>query len=314
MCAMIRQMLPAPLQPPRTRQMRTACMSQTHALTPSVLTVVSSASRCSYHGCKSAACLVCTDCRQFLCAAHDATQHFAHSKHSRVPIAKSATDSASHDELLKQAAAKLRTEVDGQLKQSATDIASVQAILSAEQARHANLRAQQHQLISLSDHETVDFCARAVANDRLQLDMCSDVAALRTEVAELQSRQRIAQAIVLRAVRERDALRKELADLKVKRKELVAATDSSIEKCGTALADMSLALSSTSVFPDGLLSQLTSMQREHFIRLLPDVKPVRRHSAIGLRDPLAPCSAGASHCLLLWLLRLSGKAAPALPR
>ncbi len=67
-----------------------------------------------------------------------------------------------------------------------------------------------------------------------------------------------------------------------------------IDICANAIAAGTLQLH---FIPDGLLRELTSMQREHFKRLLPDVKPVNQQ----LVQSDGSSFAGCSRCSLLRL-------------
>ncbi len=64
--------------------------------------------------------------------------------------------------------------------------------------------------------------------------------------------------------------------------------------------------------PEGLLKELTCEQQRHFIRLLPDVKPVSQRSP-ACSDRAMTAGFSRSSLLRLWL-RCPGQAAPTLPR
>jgi hypothetical protein len=146
--------------------------------------------------------------------SYDAALHFAHPSHER----KAAVRAAEADDLLAESARKLRAAVETGVELSGKDVAAAKAAvdqlaahltaatkeLHAQQACMATLRATAQRLRSASDRETVDICAKAIADGTLQLS---------------------------------------------KR------------------------------MPEGLLRELTSEQRQHFMRLLPDVEPVSQRSA-----------------------------------
>jgi hypothetical protein len=176
-----------------------------------------------------------------------------------------------------------------------------------------------HKRTSMADKKAAAVCMQKEAAEKLRVMLekqvrlsLDDVAASDAAVDELQQQLDATEAKLRTKKQQRDSQQKQLVGLQAKQNLLQAASDSEvINVCAQAIADGSLQLEPHIALPEGLLSQLTNEQLKHFMRLLPDVQPVRQRST----DWLAMSFAGCSHHLLMLLcLRFSGQTAPALPR
>ncbi len=177
----------------------------------------------------------------------------------------------------------------------------VQLAMQPHDWLEGDIHAAAVKLRSEWDEQITSSAANVAAAD-------SEIEALRRHLAdaqrELQTKQQQHQTQLAR-----------LTALRAQRKKMTAASDLEvIDLCAKAIAEGTLQLD-TATWPSGVLRELTSKQREHFTRLLPDVKPVRQHNAARIAGTDCASFTDYSRCLLVWLCNLGpGKAASALLR